>query len=173
MTLALRLLAMLKALPAWFWPIAALVSFSGVQTWRASHWKDQAQLCQAGRKQDRDRYVQAQKDAAAMALAAKVQQEAAYRAQAERTQSEYETELADASAAADRYIATHRVRAEGAQGASGGTGEGSDRGGAGSAIGPGETPELAVAVKADDVRICTENTTRLEAAREWSMQFVK
>lgn len=167
MTIALRLLAWLKALPAWIWPIAALVVFSGVQTWRASHWKDQAQLCEAGRKQDRDSYVQAQKDAATKALAEKARIEAEHAAQAERAQHDYEEQVDEARDATARYIVDHRVRAESSGGSSSGsTSTASDRG---AGVSPGVSSDTFVAVSESDVQACSQAVSYALAARTWAL----
>lgn len=167
MILALRLLAMLKALPAWFWPIAALVAFSGVQTWRASHWKDEAQLCQAGRKQDRDRYVQAQKDASAMALAEKARIEAEHAAQAERAQHDYDEQVDEARDATARFIANNRVRAEGAGGSSSGSASAASDRGAG--VSSGVSTDTFLAVSEPDVQACSQAVSYALAARTWAL----
>lgn len=165
MILALRLLAMLKAVPAWIWPIIALVAFSGAQTWRASHWKDEAQLCQAGRKQDRDRYVQAQKDAAAVALAEKARIEAEHAAQAERAQHDYDEQVDEARDATARYIADHRVRTEGAGGSSSkSTSAASDRG-----AGVPSSLSTAVVVDQADVQACGDLYSYAVSAHAWAM----
>ena len=92
--------------------------------------------------------------------------EARYKALAERKDDEARKAIADARAAADAYIRAHRVR--GAAGSAHGTAAPAESGSAASADGQGSAPDM-VAVTADDVRICTSNTIRLEAARDWAL----
>jgi ElaB/YqjD/DUF883 family membrane-anchored ribosome-binding protein len=72
---------------------------------------------------------------------------------------------------AERHIANNRVRCEvGASlggPASGATGAATSGGGSEGVERPDQVSEL-VAVRPDDVRICTENTSRLKAAQEWA-----
>lgn len=123
----------------------------------------------AGRVADRAAYTEAQRQAAILARQAREAQERRYAEQAEKADHDHELALADAMGRADRFIAAHRVRTAGAVAR-----PASDPGSAAeghrpeSGDGPGAAPEL-VAVTPDDVRICTANTTRLEAVREWAL----
>lgn len=71
---------------------------------------------------------------------------------------------------AEQYIRDNRVQCPTrgtAQGNASGTAAPADDSRAQGGERSGSLPEL-VAVQADDVRICTENTVRLQAAREWA-----
>ncbi len=105
------------------------------------------------------------------AEAAKFKAENKYRNLADRIDLNAQNARVDALADAERYIAAHRVRCEASGGAGSGTVAASDRGGAGrgEAASPAPVVDAAVAVSADDVRICTANTVRLEAARDWAL----
>lgn len=161
------------------WPIAAAlavfgivqtVRIEGLRIWPLHITGLLAERNDAikGRADDRAAYVSAQELARQRNEQAIAKREADYRALADQKDKEYATELADAQSAAERYIASHRLRPPAPQGGAGSaTALGQDHG-AGGAVGPGEAPEL-VGVTADDIRICTENTSRLEKAREWAL----
>ena len=128
---------------------------------------DRANACSAGRAAERASYIAAGKEAERLARAAKAAQEAKYTQLAKDADHGYETALVDAHTAADRYIASHRVRAQTAGDSRGATVASTQGGGAESGERPGAQAEL-VAVQADDVNICTDNTLRLEAVRTWA-----
>ena len=86
---------------------------------------------------------------------------------AKETDIAHSKDLADANAAADRYIAANRVRPHGGSGA-GKAGASAEDQTAGRSDATSEQTEL-VAVPAADVRICTANTLRLEAVRDWGI----
>jgi type II secretory pathway pseudopilin PulG len=111
-------------------------------------------------------YQQAQIEAQRQALEALHHQEAAYRAAAERSDNAYQTELAGARAAADGYIAAHRVRPAPAQSAASPTpasaqGDGSNL--------PPLLPASGVVVSDMDVHACTDAVTYARAAHDWAM----
>ena len=96
-------------------------------------------------------------------------QEQKWKEKADVADQKHETELAAANAAAERYIRDNRLLRQavdrGASGEAGGAAQGdgaqgSDRSGAEADL---------VAVTADDVRICTENTRRLIDVRDWAL----
>ena len=152
-------------------PLAAAlivaVALAGWQ-WRDNHIHTaQRDAAIAGRAADRKAYFDAQADAQLKAIAALRAQEARYTVKAKEADHDHEIQLASASAAAERFIAAGGVRrAKAASGASGGTVARAESSGAQSSDGPGAASEL-VAVTADDVRICTNNTVRLESVRAW------
>lgn len=154
---------------------ATVIALLCACAWLWTGWngtEDDLRHCRIARESDRAAYEQAQKDAEAKALAAKEAAEGHYRQIAERADHDHQTELADANARAERYIAANRVRRHGAASPSGGPSATPQDNGAGGGNGPGEPPEL-VAVTEDDVRICTENTTRLEAVRDWALELTR
>ena len=108
--------------------------------------------------------------------AAKEKAEQAYRNLAENTDEKLEQARVDTMDAAERYIAAHRVRPQAPDRASGGTATASEDRSAQSGDGSGTAPILAsqelVTVAPDDIRICTENTIRLENVREWALSLV-
>jgi len=129
---------------------------------------DRADRYSATIKAERAAYVQAQDEAKARAVAAVKAQEARYKEQADNADRNHEQALSDANSALDRYIAANRVRRTGtADRASGGTVASAQGGSAESFDGPGEAAFM-VAVSPDDLRICTVNTERLIAARDWA-----
>ena len=130
-------------------------------------WQGQARGAIAGREADRAGYVAAQAEAGRLALAAKQATEARYSALAERTDHDAQIALIDADRRTADYIAGHRLldkavnrstRDPVSPAPDHGT-QGSNR--------PGDAS--LVAVSADDVRICSVNTTRLEAVRTWAI----
>ncbi len=109
----------------------------------------------------------AQANATNMAREALHHQEQVYQAKAQDADHAYQTQLAAAQSATDRYISTHRVRADVASGA-GGTVASASGGGASGTDGPDHAADM-VAVSADDINACTVNTQRLQAARDWAL----
>ncbi|MCW1985321.1 UNVERIFIED_ORG: cell division protein FtsB [Sphingomonas sp. R1F5B] len=109
---------------------------------------------------------QAQANAQQAAQAAIAHQESTWRLKAQIEDTKHATELADARAAADRYIADHRVRPQAVQ----------SGGGAGAAAGTGDRaglredlPAAGVVVSDQDVQACTEVTAYALALREWAL----
>lgn len=111
----------------------------------------------------------AQERARAAQQAAMDREQARYDELAERTDREYQASQVEAMSAADRYIAANRVRPPSGSVASD-TSAAPQGDGASGDSGPG-SPALvdAVAVSAEDVRICTVNTSRLIAAHLWAV----
>ena len=117
--------------------------------------------------------------AAAWAEAARLNHEARYRAVAQRTDIDAREATSVALGDAELFIARGghagqlRPQADRGAGSPAGTGAG-DRGpgdpeGAGAPAELDEAEGQLVAVTADDVRICTVNTVRAEAARDWAL----
>lgn len=104
--------------------------------------------------------------------AAILKREQAYRDLAQRTDDNAEQALSDAMDAAERHIAANRVRCEGNRGGVSGPTANPEGGSAGGSNRPGGASEL-VAVTENDVRVCTANTIRLEAAREWGLSLAE
>ncbi|WP_299307778.1 hypothetical protein [uncultured Croceicoccus sp.] len=123
----------------------------------------------------------AQDEASARARAEHARAETAYRQLAQRIDDNADDQTSQAMAAADRYIAAHRVRAKTADCPPGGTFTPASDRGAGHAEAAGRSPQLdapsepddggMVVVSAADVRICTSNTLRAEAARDWAISL--
>jgi len=137
----------------------------------AWHFDARAVAEAEGRRQDHAAYVDAQAAAAAIARAAITHQQAVYQAQAQETEHEYEQKVADAHAAADRYVADHRVgglRTGPAQGASSPAVAASTTGGPG--VPPG-VPADAVVVSAGDVQACTSAVTYAVQAHNWALSL--
>lgn len=143
----------------WVWRIDSL---------RASHKIDAANV-----RREYDMFREQVTAKAAEALMAQkavnAAQEQKWKKEAHAADQKHETELAAANAAAERYIRDNRLlrqavdRGEG--GATGGAAQGD---GAQGGDRSGATADL-VAVTADDVRICTENTRRLIDVRDWAL----
>ncbi|CAM5511784.1 Lysozyme OS=Sphingobium scionense OX=1404341 GN=GGQ90_001795 PE=4 SV=1 [Sphingobium scionense] len=143
----------------WVWRIDSL---------RASHKADAANV--------RREYALFREQVTAKATEALTAQKAVNAAQEQKWKERahaadqmHETELASANAAAERYIRDNRLLRQavvrGAGGEAGGaaqgdSAQGGDRSGAAADL---------VAVTADDVRICTENTRRLIDVRDWAL----
>jgi hypothetical protein len=150
----------------------ALLLFGGWE-WRGKHAAE-ARLgaCESGRKADRLSYTQAQQEALRRALAAKAAQEAHYKELANETDRKAAVAAVDANARAAEYVRAHRVRDKAAPGSSSGPAASPNGGGAQGADGPGGEAEL-VTVTPADVQVCTDNTTRLQAARDWALSLGK
>ncbi|WP_239806968.1 hypothetical protein [Croceicoccus hydrothermalis] len=123
----------------------------------------------------------AQDEADARARAEHARAETAYRDMAKRIDDNAQAQTDEAMAAADRYIAAHRVRAKAADCPPGGTFTPAGDRGSGHAETTGRPAQLdapdreadgdMVVVSAADVRICTSNTLRAEAARDWAISL--
>lgn len=117
--------------------------------------------------------------AAAWAEAARLNQEARYRAVAQRTDIDAREATSVALGDAEQFIArgghAGQLRAQADRGAGSPAGTGSGNRGPGDPEGAGAPAELdeaegqLIGVTADDVRICTVNTVKAEAAREWAL----
>ena len=165
---------------AWGWITASLthlllVALAGVFAWgwlghhEAAKFKRVAAHEHAGRLADHAAYVKAQQDALAKALAAKQAQEARYKEQADEADRKAQEATVDANSRLAEYIRTHRLPAHVAS-PSGGPGGPAQGDSAPRGDGPRSAPEL-VAVTPDDLAICTTNTTRLEAVRDWALRL--
>lgn len=97
-----------------------------------------------------------------------------YKDKAEEADENAAKAMEDANARAEHFIANNRVRcpaanaSHSATGSAGGsTAENPDRSSADTElVGAG-----LIAVQEDDVRICTENTVRLQEARKWALEI--
>lgn len=134
-----------------------------VQTLRANHFHADRDRWHAAFDAQKAAYEAAQQEATAKAIAAKLATEARYRAEAEKTDNEYQTALARAQRASDAYAARMRAKASG--GAPGRTPSPAPRDGPES---PDRPCADAVVVTRDDFDILVENSVRLEAAHEWA-----
>lgn len=159
--------------------IAILLALLAVQTIRLEGFKVWPISIEGARpKAERlqgviDQFDKAQDDARKAAELAKAKAEADYRNLAERIDDESEKARVGAMDDAERFIAANRVRCAPDRGAGGGTvataADNGTRGGQGAS---GATlMDDAVAVTAEDVRICTRNTLQAEAAREWALEL--
>ena len=136
------------------WPIH-------IEGWKPRALRDEADL---------DRIKQAQAAAAVAAKQAKLAQEALYNQLAEKADEKLEAARRDAMADAERYIAAHRVRSQAAGGSTGRTATAAEDRSTASGNSAGSAPILdEVTVSADDIRICTSNTSRLEAVHDWAV----
>lgn len=140
-----------------------LLTTTGLLWASTSHYKHAAENCAVARENDRKAVELASKEAEAKALAAKQATEAHYRAEAEKTDADYQTALARAQRASDAYA--QRMRAQINRGASSGA----------ASPGEGDGPESpdrsgadAVMVGRDDFDILIENSVRLRAAHDWA-----
>ena len=174
LSLAASLLGWGKIALAWIaklpWYVLALAGCAAAILWQhhAEVRKD-ARIAALSATLDQVKVAQAQAQKAAQA--AHDAQEAAYRAKAQDADNAYQTQLAAAQSATDRYIAAHRVRSDVA-GPTGGTVASAAGDSAPRVDGPGIAADM-VAVSAADVGVCTVNTQRLQAARDWAMGLNK
>lgn len=146
------------------------VRLEGFKVWPLSveGWKPKAERYE----RDLANVRQAQALAKARAEQARLEQEARYRALAERIDDNAKRDMGSAVDAAERFIAAGGVRCKASGSDRIGTGTRAEGGSPGDTQGTGATPvmdEGTVAVTADDVRICTVNTVKAEAAREWAL----
>lgn len=127
-------------------------------------WKPKAERFE----RERDSCITAGEANTAAQKAQKAAYEAKYKELAHEADEQVERAQVDAAASAERYIAANRVRRNqgGVSTAPAAPGD-SGSGGSYSASG---SPEL-VAVSESDIRICTTNTIRLEAARQWGLSL--
>lgn len=134
------------------------------------HYRHAYHAEQALRAADRAAYVVAQAQATLNAQRALEAKETEYRSKANAADQAFQSKLADARGAADRYVSSHRVRWEAVAGDASGTTSGSQGGGAQGADRSSAAPFM-VAVSEGDIQVCTVNTQRLEAAREWALSL--
>ena len=157
----------------------------GLKIWPAEieGWKPKAERLQA----ELDRVPAAQEEARARAAAAKAATENTYRAIAQEVDDHAEDETRRELAAADRYVAAHRLRPEADPDRGGRAAPGAGDRSSGDGQATGRAPQLddagsagdlyadpgaldgLVAVSAQDVRICTINTLQAEAGRQWAI----
>ncbi|MDE2103184.1 MAG: hypothetical protein KGL39_38415 [Patescibacteria group bacterium] len=145
------------SLPVFLWLLPCLAA---MWFWHGeTRWHDKANTCAIGRKADRAQYDKL----VAAANTAKAEAESRYARNAKEAQHAYEIELADARAATERYIATHRLRPAPAPAATPSAPQ-SDS----SAI-PADLPTDSVVVPGSDVRACTAVVTYALKAHDWAI----
>lgn len=91
-----------------------------------------------------------------------------YRRNADEAENLHAEQLADASAATERYIAANRVRTQGAQCSASGTAAAASSDSASVPASAAATPELA-AVTSADIRACTAAVIYGDNAHRWAM----
>lgn len=130
-------------------------------------WKPKAQRL----GDDLEAVLEAQKEAAKAQRAVNDAAERRYQDIAERIDTDAPTNRAEALADADRFIAAHRVRREGNSPCR--PDSAAPDNGAGNAEAVHTAAELdgAVAVPAEDIRICTVNTLLAEAGQRLALEF--
>lgn len=161
------MLAFIVANP-WRAACLGMLLLLGVQTWRMDSWRDQAVAEATAHKLTKANYKKAQAESEAKHRKAIADQEKKYRDDARKADLHARETLAAAATRADAYIARNRVRPEAAAGPASRPAPPAEGGSAPSDNRPGGEAELVV-VKAEDVRICTRNTGRLEEARNWGL----
>jgi hypothetical protein len=146
-------------------PIALAAALLGL-TLASWHYRSAYHAEKALRQADRAAYGQAQAEAALIAKRALDATETRYRSKANEADRSHTEALVDARSRADAYIDRMRVKTDSCQ-ASGPTAsaQGDDTG----RIGKANTKTGMVAVTDADIGICTENTLRLETARNWAL----
>lgn len=167
MTFVLSALAFAKRLPPWVYYIIAAIIAAGL-IYRAG-WNARDEKADRERAEYIAEYEQAADRARRAQQAVNDAAQARYDALAERIDREAKQSQVAALSAADRYIIRNRVQPCVAGATSAAVGP-SPSEPAPSGDGAGATAIVdAVAVSADDIRICTTNTVRLQAAREWAL----
>lgn len=159
----------------------AVVQTIRLEGFRLGPFGSEGALARADRLEDElGRIVAAQHAAGELAQAQKAATEETYRARAKGVDDAFKEGIGAELAAAARYAAANRVRCPAAGSPPGDAVAAAGSDGTGGPAGSGRTPELdasggidaahaLVAVRDDDVRICTENTLRLEAAQAWGI----
>ena len=170
LTIALKLLSIGSTALAWLktlpWYVMALAACVAVIAWQ-HHAETRKDARIAALSATAAQMNAAQAEAARLASEALHHQEQVYQAKAKESDDAYTTQLAAARSAADRYISGHRVRSDGARGASA-TPASPQGGNPTGPVGPDNHADM-VAVSADDINACTVNSTRLQAARDWAL----
>jgi len=110
----------------------------------------------------------AEREATAAQIAANSAQQARWAQQARNVDDDYQKARVDADSRSERFIRSGGLRCPANPRSPGGGDPVQSPNPATGIDGAGEAPVL-VAVAPDDVRICSENTTRLQAAREWAL----
>lgn len=131
---------------------------------------------QVAHQQTRRNYATAQLVAARAAQQQRAAVELRYKELAHHADTRFQQGLAAALAVADRYTVSHGLpdRTQPLDGTAAGTGSGPTAPAPGDATGSGDRSggvAQLVAVKADDLRICTINTQRLIEARSWALSL--
>lgn len=143
------------------------VRLEGMKLWP---FKVEGWIAKADRyKAERDRIIEVQAEARARQIA--VNQAAQERYDQLATEADRNAEIYQSAAmdAARRYSIEHRVQPC-AAGVASGDNSASESYSPGSGDAAGGSPIVdAVAVSEDDIRICTMNTVRLQAVREWAV----
>lgn len=149
-------------------PLIALIAFLWIKLYGFLWWDGAIEQRDKARAETAA-VIQAGKEALAQQIALNEATKAKYEAAAKEADHDYRIALADADRRTDDFIRNNRVRKAGGSGASvaNAPAEGEAAGGSDPARSD------AVLVSADDVRICTANTVRLQAVREWGLELVK
>lgn len=145
--------------------LAVLLAFAGV-VGAALHYRNAYRAEAAGRLADRAATQQASELAEQQARDAIAHQESQWRMRAQIEETKHEAELADARAAADRYIADHRVQPARNSGAA--SGSAADAQGDGTGLREA-MPAAGVVVSEADVQACTDVTAYALSLREWAL----
>lgn len=152
------------------WLLAGLAALAAFLFWLSAH--DRA--IRADQKAiDRAAFEQALQAAELLAIKAKADAEAHYRKLADETDDKAHAAIADARGAADRYI--DRMRGKACPGTPGAAAAPAAGGSPARADGPGGPAfvDAMIPVQAEDIRICSTNTARLQTAREWALELME
>lgn len=160
--------------------IIAAIAFGVVQTARVEGFKvwpiSITGLKQqvSNLKRDLRDMEKASKEAAEKARAVRLAKEREYAQLAKRIDDEAEQAQADAMDAAERFIRDNSVRCQAVGNSLSRTRASPEGGGAESVGQPRTLPKLdGVLIPPDDVRICTENTVRLQQAQSWAFSLLR
>ena len=154
-------------LARWKWGLglAGVLALAGL-VMALQHYRSAYHAERALRKADRASYVAEQSKAAERAQAALRYQEHIYVTKARGIEHEYVSKIADARAAADRYIAAYRMRNQAVAGRASQAAASAE--GRGARV-PAEMPAASILVSEGDVRACTDLGAYAISAHEWAV----
>lgn len=145
----------------------ALITSLCLSAWLWRGWHGE----HAGRAADMARVAAAQVEADRIAQQALAETERRYRMKANEADAHYNAQLADARDATARYIASHRVRADGSH--STGQAVASARGGSPGVPETVPSPDSFVAVSQSDVQACADLYVYALAAHDWALSIAR
>lgn len=148
---------------------ACVIALLGVSVWLWRGW-DSADSrlsdCQSRAAAQQQEYIKAQAEATAAAKQAVAKTESRYKELANEADLRAAKVSVDADRRADDYIRTHSLHVA-VKGSADSPVASPENNPSGSSDRPSSETEL-VEVTSSDIKICTENTVRLEAAHNWS-----
>lgn len=154
--LATSAIEIAKKLPAWIWPMAALVALCGVQTWRVGHKASQLENVQAALKTAKQG-IENMRVASLQALKAAKENKV-------RVETQYVKVKDNAQIAIADRLRSELDRVRSAAANQGGTGATGVPGPAATAVDPFGRDRAAIV---HDAEVCTANTVKAEGWQDW------